>query len=925
MAAIKPFREEVEEEGTQSTVALPEASQPAVEPTLDPDTPPLGDARAPRVFKFTAIDADKEMFEAAGQGRWQDVAELVAQQLDEREASSERAYGESALDEDEAAFVDQVLHEDAVAVAGSVRSVPDDIRGETFNVTLWLADRGAAGDLGAIVEHASSRPTRQAELIRMWWIRQELTKALSQHRFRIGEDKGRAAIYLVGKDGRDVEIPSDFIPWFAGPMNHGKYAFFTSNTKMDCPTWDLPSGAPSIGGTCPNAVACQSIVPKVSRENAKASMLPPPGSSGKLRIDEDEAICSACYAAGGNYPSPHVQAGEMARFWWAVACMKSEAGREEFVSTMVEAVLAESRKPTRHGIRPFRVHSSGDFFSPDYFDAWVEIARRVEKLDPSVRFWAPTRVWGQRGYDWDKLRGTKNLVVRPSAYHVGDYAPEPLIDGQARGTTAIYHHDNAGMSAERERLAWGQLTEEKRAALREHFTRVRVRKGLGSGVGEDRRFDWNCVVEGTLVPVRRRGLLAVERVVDLVLRGQDCEVRTRNGWSRVNNARRVGEREVYRLESQAGYAVATTGDHLVAVLSDGWKETGALTPGEMLLLPQEFDGGVFAEDVSLPAFDASMRDHRGFASKIQDGDYRFPTAWSWDLGLVLGALTGDGTFGGRNNVQLSVGERNIGLAQQCARILSTWLGRGVVVSTRAATTTVLRGRSVRGTQKMYRVAVADGALANFLSSFGLAHGVRSPVRVVPAALFTGSGPAVRGYLAGLFSTDGSVSIRPDGSAQASLASTSRNLLLGVQQLFLGLGAKVSVTTTPQYRPPYRPLWTLTARSQRALEVLRQSEIPVTIKAKALAMACEERLRRSRNTRVVKVVRVTSGVVYDLSVDGPQEFVAGGIVVHNCQAYAVAAEGKDLAKSCTNAIGPDGKVGCRACWLSRALRICYTVH
>lgn len=814
MAAIKPFREEVEEEGTQSTVVLPEASQATVEPTLDPATPPLG----------------------------------------------------------------------------------------------------------GIVEHASTRASRQAELVRMWWIRQELTKALSEYRFRIGEDKGRAAIYLVDKDGRDAEIPKDYIPWFAGPMDHGKYAFFTQNTKMACPTWDLPSGAANIGGTCPNAAACQSIVPKVTRENAKAAMLPPPGSTSKLRVNEDEAICACltgdalilvrgeglvridslidrevevwsgkawrktharftgfrdvvkvrtnwgltlrctpdhrlltrhgfmeaqdtedqplaqeyppeppfaeqvdlpfrpkdgkdyrasveahfphewtfdvglmlgavlgdgsvsgkvyktvaiavgeqdrdlldklqnaaanwcgtwaevhveaklrappktlvanvtqkmarigwraqplvefliglgldksgdpenyhvpaaiftasregvqgflsglfatdgsvtcgqnkievslasvsrrlveevqqllfafgirsticgyetsnewrvqqgyrplwkvcinafdhvrrfeehigfaverkrarltelvaaherkgeavlrfpyavsieeqlveepvydlvdvgeehqfvangisahncCYASGGNYPSPHVQAGEMVKFWWIATCMKSEAGREEFIATMVEAVLAENRKPTRHGIRPFRIHSSGDFFSPTYFDAWCEIARRVEKLDPSVRFWAPTRVWGQRHFDWGQLRGMKNLVVRPSAYHVGDFAPEELVEGQARGTTAIYHSDNEGMGAERERLAWSQLPETKRAALRSHFERVRVRKGLGVGIGADRRFDWNC--QAYAVAADAKGQDLAKSCTNAV--GPDGKVGCRACW--LNRALRI--------------------------------------------------------------------------------------------------------------------------------------------------------------------------------------------------------------------------------------------------------------------------------------------------------------------------------------------------------------------------------------------------
>jgi hypothetical protein len=75
---------------------------------------------------------------------------------------------------------------------------------------------------------------------------------------------------------------------------------------------------------------------------------------------------------------------------------------------------------------PVRVHSSGDFFSPEYARAWIELANQLPDLD----FWAPTRTWASRGWNefWSqnlRLARHGNFIVRPSAWHTGDPAISP--------------------------------------------------------------------------------------------------------------------------------------------------------------------------------------------------------------------------------------------------------------------------------------------------------------------------------------------------------------------------------------------------------------------------------------------------------------------------------------------------------------------
>jgi hypothetical protein len=79
---------------------------------------------------------------------------------------------------------------------------------------------------------------------------------------------------------------------------------------------------------------------------------------------------------------------------------------------------------TGEQVRPVRIHSSGDFYSPRYAQAWIDVANRHH----DIVFWAPTRTWAAAGWveHWRKLLPKVkhgNFVVRPSAYHTGDIAP----------------------------------------------------------------------------------------------------------------------------------------------------------------------------------------------------------------------------------------------------------------------------------------------------------------------------------------------------------------------------------------------------------------------------------------------------------------------------------------------------------------------
>jgi len=264
-------------------------------------------------------------------------------------------------------------------------------------------------------------------------------------------------------------MQKDILPWYIGVADVQRFALFGSNGKMRCPTWDLPAGSPVIGGSCPDATAGQTVVEPEKRYGALRSdrrSLPvlTPGLGVAQPADERAAICQQCYALEGSYPSPHVQVGEILRFWWSRS-MLAEGRGEEWVETMVRAIGASNIPLTRQGIRPIRVHSAGDFFSPGYAEASMEVANRIWELElrhghrePEIRFWAPTRTWAARGFDWSRIASqlrNSNMVVRPSSYHVDDPAPGALAPGWPMGATSVINdHKRHGD----ERYDWDCLT-----------------------------------------------------------------------------------------------------------------------------------------------------------------------------------------------------------------------------------------------------------------------------------------------------------------------------------------------------------------------------------------------------------------------------------------------------------------------------------
>jgi Gene product 88 len=333
-------------------------------------------------------------------------------------------------------------------------------------------------------------------LLQLVWARQAVEDMLAGRTFRVQngtiDGKDPRSIYIVVEGGIGGG------PAWNPTTNPGlsNFSLLSWTSKMNCPSWSIPAGAPQIGGTCPGAVGGQSIVPLEALRAGQRNVQRVIG--GAVRVDA--AICEQCYATGGQYSTSNVQYSQVLRHLWArqaIDQINPATGRTMFVDTMSAAITTADFKlnggspsaedpeklklpPERTGRRFFRIHDSGDFFSAAYLAQWKIVADAF----PDITFWAPSRIWAT---SWgveavnDINRHPTNFVIRPSAYHIGQAPPIDLGPGWAGGTTVIPKAENEGMTPERE------------AMVREAESRLGLAKpDVRKPGGPDPRYTWDC-------------------------------------------------------------------------------------------------------------------------------------------------------------------------------------------------------------------------------------------------------------------------------------------------------------------------------------------------------------------------------------------------------------------------------------------------
>lgn len=248
-----------------------------------------------------------------------------------------------------------------------------------------------------------------------------------------------------------------------------KASLFTNTSKMPGPSFAIPAGPPSFGGTCQAAALGENVIESrrilESRVGIPMQRVRLPVLNGALGDDgegevqrgmtpgvaksyagDPNFVCRSCYALSGNYNYPSKQVNDMMHLAWIE--YELAQGGPQRLGTALAYAIQHVNITRKEGFQPyFRIHDAGDFHKEDYLEAWVVCASMMKHM----RFWAPSRQWVFPRWV-QLLRSAEErvrtaggwLVVRPSVLRIGD--PVPRLAGVSAGS---------GVSAEgRDACVW---------------------------------------------------------------------------------------------------------------------------------------------------------------------------------------------------------------------------------------------------------------------------------------------------------------------------------------------------------------------------------------------------------------------------------------------------------------------------------------
>ncbi len=401
-----------------------------------------------------------------------------------------------------------------------------------------------------------------------------------------------------------------------------------------------------------------------------------------------------------------------------------------------------------------------------------------------------------------------------------------------------------------------------------------------------------CVAGDTLVSTAW-GLIPISMLAELsevapvkiavdrraVNRPEDCVTESSVEIKSAVSVFRTGVRRVVKVVTHSGLEIKVTPDHRI-LTARGWVKASDLRAGKDKVLVQG-GRGYFSQSRKLP-FEVGNRtrgaDGREHVSNL-------PEEWSWELGFILGMLTGGGWLDSTDHVCFSFQKDSIDLLHKVKDIVDSWhIGSGTVLD---------RGQE-------YILSYHSRLLAEFFEKLGVRR-VEAYQREVPWSIFTAPEEAVRGFLCGVFSSDGTVSYIEGGDAEVRLASTSVKLLKQIQLLLLNLGVLSRIYADRKPEASFKNIArgsekrSCSSRSCHELAISRGDLVCFlnTVGFAASKLQARARLfleeaegkkgcyHRLYADLVESIEDLGEEEVYDLIEPETHSFIANGIIVHNC--------------------------------------------
>lgn len=333
---------------------------------------------------------------------------------------------------------------------------------------------------------------------------------------------------------------------------------------------------------------------------------------------------------------------------------------------------------------------------------------------------------------------------------------------------------------------------------------------------------------------------------------------------------KTGEKQVVRLDTCEGYSIRLTADHKVLkassrtryLIKKEWTPVADLTPGDKIVL----------------------HNHRALAS--------WPGVLTEEEGYLLGLLLGDGTL------------------KQEAAILSVWSREQAVNSNPTGASCNVMGKALEYANKLphrrdfkgwikvkgkceYRLELSS--IRDLANNMGMFPGGKTITREIEMA----SSDGYRGFLRGLFDSDGAVIGDHKKGISIRLSQSDISILYAVQRMLLRLGIAGRVyqnrrQAEAKLLPDGRGgLKKYNIKAEHELMISRDNML---VFAESINFFDSEKAQKLKNligkykrkmnkerflATVSSVVDLGNEDVYDVRVPGLNAFDANGICAHNC--------------------------------------------
>jgi len=336
---------------------------------------------------------------------------------------------------------------------------------------------------------------------------------------------------------------------------------------------------------------------------------------------------------------------------------------------------------------------------------------------------------------------------------------------------------------------------------------------------------------------------------------------------------KTGIKKVYKIETRSGYELEATPDHKI-LTGRGWVPLAELTEEDKIFI--QSGEGRFREDVNLPfEIQNSIKGENGRTYK-----FNLPTKWSFDLGMALGWLVGDGFINKEyNTVGLVFAPEDSEAKSRIKPLLETYFNREI------------------SEVKYENGCVQLRSNSRHITDFFLRLGYNPNGREVPKSIFTASKEAVLGFLTGLFSSDGTISIGSKSRNYIRLNSSSLKLLKQTQLLLLNFGVRTSIydrSTKPKVFTYQTKAGVLkeyqTSGKNYELNISKKNLekfieligfIQTKNKGKIESLKTFEFYQENFTDSLASREYMGKKEVWDVTEPLTHSFIGNGIVVHNC--------------------------------------------